>query len=46
MPRDGIEFFHRIRLTAGYRWMKRDYRCCEVVLGDVFGGDMRKSAGR
>lgn len=46
MPRVGIEFFHRVRLTAGYRWMKRDYRCCEVALGVVFGGGVRKSPGR
>lgn len=46
MPRVGIEFFHRIRLTAGYRWTKRDYRCCEVALGVVLGGGVRRSAGR
>lgn len=46
MPRVGVEFFHRIRLTAGYRLMKRDYSSCEVAVGIVLGGGVRRSAGR
>lgn len=42
MPRAGVEFFHRARLSVGYRVMRRDLRRCEIALGIVVGGGVRK----
>lgn len=41
LPRVGIEFFHHVRLTAGYRLMNEEYSSFELSLGVVFGGGRR-----
>lgn len=37
-PRVGVEFINRIRLTAEYRIMKKEYSFFGLNLGVVFGG--------
>lgn len=41
-PRAGVEFFNRIRLTAEYKLMKKEYATFGINLGFVFGGGYRK----
>lgn len=42
MPRIGVEFFHRLRLTFDYKLEEKANRHCNVSIGVVFGGGRRK----
>jgi len=41
-PRIGVEFFNRVRLTAEYKLMKKEYATFGINLGFVFGGGYKK----
>lgn len=41
-PRVGIEFFHHLRLTVGYRLLNREYSTLEVGVGIVVGGGPKR----
>ncbi|MEG0807612.1 MAG: hypothetical protein RR410_04595 [Alistipes sp.] len=41
-PRIGVELFSHVRVTAEYKWMKKDYSYFGFNLGFVFGGGLRR----
>lgn len=41
-PRVGIDFFHHLRLTVGYRLLNREYSTLEVGVGIVVGGGPKR----
>ncbi len=44
MPRAGVEFFNRLRLTADYKWnIQGSYNYLNFSAGFVFGGGKKKS---
>ncbi len=42
VPRVGVEFFHRLRITFDYRLQEKANRHCNLSLGFVFGGGKKQ----